>query len=128
MKYRYSLRNKHTQEIHYKWYTISQIETAGLKHLFDIENYDIISRNAFTGLTDSNNEDIYSGDELICETTKKDMNGKEENLLTVEHVNHLTYHGYRLYGKDRRFNIKISNSTLFNLKAKLTGKNIHDKN
>ena len=45
MKYRYVLRNIHTNKTHFKIYSLESIEKAGLKDLFDVENYEIISRD-----------------------------------------------------------------------------------
>ncbi len=61
IKIRYVLKNKTTKQIHFKWYYLSEIE-KGLNKLFDIENYDIISRDMFTGKQDKNGKDIYECD------------------------------------------------------------------
>jgi len=60
-KRRYVLKNKTTGKIEIKIYFIEQIE-KGLHKLFDIENYDIISRDLFTGKQDKYCKDIYECD------------------------------------------------------------------
>lgn len=73
MKIRYAIKNKHTGVIHFKWYTITQIE-VGLSKLFDTENYDIISRDRFSGMTDINGREIYEND--ICKFKEHNYKAK----------------------------------------------------
>lgn len=61
MNIRYVLKDKNTGEIHFKWYSIKQIE-EGVFFLFDIGNYDIISRDRHTNQEDSEGEHIYEND------------------------------------------------------------------
>lgn len=61
---RYVLKNKHTGKIHFKVYSIEQIEREGLKGLFDIDNYEILHRDQSTGLQDSNERTIFNGDSV----------------------------------------------------------------
>lgn len=66
MEYRYVLKNKHTGKLHFKHYSLTQIERQGLKLLFDVDNYEIISRDRGTGLKDNSKEKvkIFEGDTL----------------------------------------------------------------
>jgi hypothetical protein len=67
MKIRYILKNNHTKKVHIKKYSISQIEKDGLGGLFDVNNYEIISRDRFTGEYDNNKTEIYENDQLyVC--------------------------------------------------------------
>ena len=79
IKIRYALKNKNTNQIHFKWYTISQIEEKGLSKLFDIENYEILGRDLKTGWVDRNNKDIYNNDIVLSMRTKS--KGSHELLV-----------------------------------------------
>lgn len=48
--------------INHKKYYLSQIARAGLKKLFDVENWKVLAYRQCTDLQDINNEDIYESD------------------------------------------------------------------
>ena len=96
----------------------------------------------YTGLTDKNGKRIFEGDILqvdVQEYTDKIENyfgelrtnrvftGKyRKELWTVEYKEHFCKgNGFYGYGKDRRFNINLTKSTLSNVNAEIIG-NIHD--
>ncbi len=73
-----------------------------------------------TPAKDWNNNDIYQGDRMLCKTEKG------ENILTIEHVNHSNYSGFKAYGKNRRFHTNLSFSFIANMQAVVTD-NIYQK-
>lgn len=112
-----------------------------------IDDFEIVERLGYIGIEDKNGDKIFQGDRCKAITTEKITKEilkseddylqknkclkprnlkKVENIWTVEYVNHLTYSGYRFYGDDRRFNIKVSSSTIHNNNIKIIG-NIYDK-
>lgn len=92
MKFRYVIKNKHTQVVYFKWWTIKQIEAEGLNGLLDMENYDIIARDRFTGKQTSafsalERQDIYEND--IVEVKEGDKRKKGAMYSTrVVHKSH----------------------------------------
>ena len=92
MKFRYVLKNKHTQKIHFKWYKLESIEREGLKALFDVENYEIISRDRFIESIDKKGVEIYENDEIatVLDEAIKDsvlIKGMNYEVGTVIYVN-----------------------------------------
>lgn len=67
---------------------------------------------------------IYTEDDV--RRAKKPTGNKTQTVWTVEFKDHFSLGvGFYLYGKDRRFNLKLSKSTLLNVNAKVIG-NVHD--
>ena len=96
----------------------------------------------YTGLTDKNGKKIFEGDILQVDVqeykdkiedfwgelrTNRVFTGKyRKELWSVEYKEHFCKgNGFYGYGKDRRFNINLTKSTLSNVNAEIIG-NIHD--
>ena len=68
MKFRYRLKNKHTLKVEYKIYTLNQIQLGGLKELFNIEDYDILNIDRYTGFsidTEQDSVEIFENDDIF---------------------------------------------------------------
>lgn len=78
-------------------------------------------------IPDYDNKPMYEGDTVSVEISGigQVKHGKNQ-VWTIEYCDHLTYSGFRCYGADRRFNIKLTHSTASNNKMRVVG-TIHDK-
>lgn len=64
IKFKWTLKNKNTKEIHDKIYTLDQLVDTPLYKLFDCNSYVIIGRGQYIGMSDKKNSAIYDGDVL----------------------------------------------------------------
>ena len=67
----------------------------------------------YTWIKDKNDKDICEGDILKANTEKGIHN------LSVEYKNFVTFSWFRLYGKDRRFNIAFTQSNVYNMELEI---------
>jgi hypothetical protein len=95
MKIRYVVKNKYTDRMYNKYYSLEQIEVSGLNGLFDIENYNIVSRDRFIKTIDE--VDIYENDKL---------EGNEYNLCCYSLIEYDEENG-RFQINDYGYNISI---------------------
>lgn len=75
---RYVVKNKITDTVYLRYYSVAQIEREGLAKLFDVENYNILARDRPIGMKDTDGLYIHEGDVCVINYGRwsKEPNGK----------------------------------------------------
>ncbi|UWS63399.1 YopX family protein [Bacillus paralicheniformis] len=97
IKIRYTFRHKGSGNIEMKWYSIGQLEERAAAKLSPVfsDEYELISRDLYTGLKDKNDREIYEKD-IAEESYINPMTGKkvidryviewESGILKMKHI------------------------------------------
>lgn len=62
IKVRYALKSKESGDISFIYYGIEEIETDPQYRLFDLDMFEIIGRDLYTGFKDKNNNEMFNND------------------------------------------------------------------